>query len=795
MVVDDQPENIHILIENLEDQYEILFATSGDKALDIALSAEPPDLILLDIVMPGMDGYKVCARLKEHTRTRDIPIIFITASSLQEDEAKGLRMGAVDFIAKPFRMPIVEARINTALRLKQEMDDRMVLARSLEDLNRNLERRIQQKTRELERTYENLEASERKYRAIYENAIEGIFQTSTDGRMLSASPSLAQILGYESPDELISTVTDLARQLYVRSEDRTRFKRILEELGEISAFETQFRKKNGDIINVMISAKVLRDETGNTSLYQGFCIDITQRKRAEMALRESEAHLRTLIDTIPDLIWLKNPDGVFLSCNPKFERLFKIEEKNIIGKTDYDLVDKELAEFSIKSDRVAMDVGSPVMNEEEVTFADDGHKELLETVKTPMYDLDGRLIGVLGIARDITERKQAEEEKARMEDQYRQAQKVEAIGRLAGGVAHDLNNLLTPIIGFSEIMLDDFGPTDPRKRKIEQILQASFRARDLVHQLLAFSRKQPLKYMPVNISKVVTGFEKLLRRTIREDVEIRTILPPDVPFVMADIGQIEQVILNLAVNAADAMPDGGCLTIETAPAHLDADDAAESLEINPGEYILLCVGDTGCGLDEETRKHLFEPFFSTKGDQGTGMGLATVYGIVKQHGGGIQVVSEPGEGATFKIYLPAFTDIAVEDKADETAIAGQMGSETILLVEDDALVRDLARDLLARQGYTVLVAQSGADALTRMASTDSPIHLLMTDVIMPGMNGKELFARASEMRPDLKVLYMSGYSNKVLAHRGVLDEGIHFVQKPFTLHRLATSILEALEKD
>jgi PAS domain S-box-containing protein len=280
LVVDDQPENIHILIENLDEEYEIIFATNGEKALSFAFSKERPDLILLDIQMPGIDGYEVCTRLKTNADTRDIPVIFITASDQQEDETKGLLLGAVDFITKPFRLPIVEARINTALRLKEEMDRRMTLARELEDLNKNLELRIKEKTEELEQAHEHLKASERKFREIYANAIEGIFQTTRDGRLISVSPSFAQILGFESPEEVLATIRDITLQLYVHPEDRYRFKQIIEQHGEISGFETQFRKKNGAIIDVAISAKVIRDESGNFLHYQGFSVDVTEQKRA-----------------------------------------------------------------------------------------------------------------------------------------------------------------------------------------------------------------------------------------------------------------------------------------------------------------------------------------------------------------------------------------------------------------------------------------------------------------------------------------------------------------------------------
>jgi len=402
-----------------------------------------------------------------------------------------------------------------------------------------------------------------------------------------------------------------------------------------------------------------------------------------------------------------------------------------------------------------------------------------------------RMVG--NIITDITERLRVEAEKARIEEQYRQAQKVEAIGRLAGGVAHDLNNLLTPILGYGEMLLNDLTPDDRHKTALEQIVLAGSRARDLVHQLLAFGRKQTLKYRPVDLNLTIERFEGFLRRTIREDIEIEIHPAPSVRPVMADIGQIEQILMNLSVNAQDAMPEGGNLTLETDLADLDANYAARHPGVKPGEYVVLAVSDTGCGMNAETQKHIFEPFFSTKGEGGTGMGLATVYGIVKQHGGNIWVYSEAGKGTTFRIYLPVSGETGKAEQDGGMKPGDVRGSETILLVEDNEQVLATTREILEQLGYTVLVSGNGADALSILADHEGPIHLLLTDVVMPEMNGRALFARAAERHPGMKAVYMSGYSENVIAHRGVIEEGVVFLQKPFTVHGLGTKIREALE--
>ena len=522
--------------------------------------------------------------------------------------------------------------------------------------------------------------------------------------------------------------------------------------------------------------------------------EIAERLRVEDALSESETHLRSLIRTIPDLVWLKDINGVYLLCNSRFEDYFGAKEKDIVGKTDYDFVDKEQADFFRKNDHMAMKIGKSFRNEEYVTFANDGHQELLDTIKTPMYKNDGQLAGVLGIGRDITDQRKANEEKDRLEEKFHQAQKVESIGRLAGGVAHDLNNLLSPVIGYGEMLEEYFSPGDEHREYVEEILKAGFRARDLVQQLLAFSRKQTLEYKPLNLNEVIKGFKKLLNRTIREDIKIEFSLLPDIPIIMADIGQIEQVIMNLAVNAADSMQKGGKMTIETALTSLDENYVDTHEDVKVGNYVVLVVSDTGCGMEESVKSQIFEPFYSTKGDYGTGLGLATVYGIVKQHNGDILVTSKLGEGTTFKVFLPVSLKSGDKEGVEKKPVTDLRGSETILLVEDNKQVRELARNVLMQQGYDVIVAPNGAKALDIINKVDYQINLLLTDVIMPGINGKELFEKAAEMCPGLKVVFMSGYTGSVIALHGVLEDGQHFIQKPFSLQTLSLKVREALDE-
>ncbi len=401
-----------------------------------------------------------------------------------------------------------------------------------------------------------------------------------------------------------------------------------------------------------------------------------------------------------------------------------------------------------------------------------------------------------GFTTDITSRKQAEEEKKRLEEQFHQAQKLESVGRLAGGVAHDLNNLLAPILGYSELLLDEMSTRDANRRPLEEIANAGTRARSLVGQLLAFSRKQALQFQLIDLNQLLKDFESLLRRALREDIAIDWHPAGSLPKVQGDPGQLEQVVMNLAVNAQDAMPDGGRLIIETSRVELDENYAGKKRGVVPGAYVMLAVSDTGTGMDADAMEHIFEPFFTTKEkDKGTGLGLATSYGIVKQHGGNIWAYSEPGMGTTFRVYLPIAGETSKEPRGPlALSQKSERGFETILIVEDDPQVKTLTATMLQRMGYTVLTAENGQEALAVLQDCEDGIHLLLTDVIMPNMNGRKVFEQAARLFPGIKALYMSGYTDDVIAHHGVIDPDVDFIQKPFTAKALAAKVREVLDR-
>ena len=520
-----------------------------------------------------------------------------------------------------------------------------------------------------------------------------------------------------------------------------------------------------------------------------------RRKQAEEALLRSEAHLRTLLDTLPDLVWLKDSQGVYLSCNARFESFLGASEDDIVGKTDYAFFDRELADFFRANDAAAVTAGGPRVNEEEVTFASDGHKELLETIKTPMFDADGRLMGVLGIARDITMRRQQEKERVNLEAQLQQAQKMESVGRLAGGVAHDFNNMLGVIIGHADLLLDSLDPDTPLHADLTEIRNAGERSADLTRQLLAFARKQTVMPKVIDLNKTLAGMARMLERLIGEDISIEWLPGENIWPVKIDPGQIDQILANLCVNARDAIAGVGKVTIETANHVFDEASREERMEKVRGEYVMLAVRDNGCGMEAETMSHLFEPFFTTKElGKGTGLGLATVYGVVRQNDGLITVDSVPDQGTTFRVYLPRHLSRPAS-LADEGAEQhSRSGDETVLLVEDEPAILKMTKRMLQQEGYTVLEASTPGEAIRLANDHAGEIHLLLSDVVMPEMNGRDLVNGILPLFPQVKCLFMSGYTTDIIAHRGVIDEGVNFIQKPFSRSTLASKVREALER-
>ena len=521
--------------------------------------------------------------------------------------------------------------------------------------------------------------------------------------------------------------------------------------------------------------------------------NLRQRELTAGALQKSEDAFRKLFQNMMDgfavhEIILDDDGGPvdyrFLSVNPAFETLTGLTAEQTVGRRVLEVMpDLEPSWLEV--------YGKVALSGEPVRFENDS-KDLGKHFEVCAYSPEPGKFACVFV--DITERKRLEKEEIILAEQIQIAQKVESIGRLAGGMAHELNNLLAPILGYSEMLLNDFEPDDMRRESVDEILNAGSQARDLVQHLLAFGRRQMLEYRAVDLNETLIGLETMLKKIIREDIAIEIITSPDLPEIMADIGQIEEVVIDLSVNAQNAMPEGGRLTIETGLVDLDSSYSGLSRGVKQGPYVMFVVSDTGQGMDKETLDHIFEPFFTTKAELGSGLGLAKVYGIVKQHGGDVWAYSEPGNGTVFKVYLPAHTDGKPKVKATVSAGSCLTGSETIMLVEDNAQVRNLARAILERQGYKVLVAERGPEALLILESYEDKVQLLLTDVVMPEINGRDLFVKVAEKRPDMRVLFMSGYTHNVIAHHGVLYDDTDFIQKPFGVKDLALKVRQVLDR-
>jgi PAS domain S-box-containing protein len=502
---------------------------------------------------------------------------------------------------------------------------------------------------------------------------------------------------------------------------------------------------------------------------------ISARRNAESRLRDQREWLRVTLSSIEDAVIAGDLARVVTFMNPAAEAMTGWTLQRAAGMPldeVFQLVDKKPVEDHTLSDAILR--------------SRDGTTRQIELSAAPIRDEANKTTGSVLVFRDVTERKL-------LQEQFRQAQKMESIGQLAGGVAHDFNNLLTVILGYSEFAFTKAAGNDSLRDDLSQVKAAGERATSLVSQLLAFSRKQVLKPQVLDLNEVVARSERMIQRLIGEDVDLVSNTRSGLGHIVADSGQIEQIILNLAVNARDAMPHGGKLTIETANVELDENYARTHAEVVPGRYVLLAVSDTGHGMDADTQARIFEPFFTTKElGKGTGLGLSTVFGIVKQSGGHIWLYSEPGQGATFKIYLPRVDEDATPTGEIEAA-SSLNGLETILLVEDDEMVREFALAALQSYGYTVLAASSAATALELSRQHVGSISLVVTDVVMPGINGRNLGEQLTQLRPEMKVLYISGYTDNAIVHHGVLDAETAFLQKPFTPVALARKVREVLD--
>ncbi len=622
------------------------------------------------------------------------------------------------------------------------------------------------------------------YQDLVEQSLAGIYVLQ-DGRYAYVNPKLAEVFGYTVPEILameswIDLVFEEDRGL-VAEQVRKRFD------GEVKSTHYLYRgrKKDGTIID----AEVLGSSTilnGRLAIV-GTLIDVTERRRGNEALREGEERFRNAFEHTHVPMVLTDLDHRFVRANRAFADMFGYTESEILKLSMPAITHPEHLAESVERRQALLNGESQFFHMEKRYLHKSGRVLWGLTNVSLIRDATGRPQQYFGQLQDITEWKLAEE-------QFRQAQKMEAIGQLAGGVAHDFNNLLTIICGYSELLLRGVPTSDSRRGQIEQICRAGERAAMLTRQLLTFSRKQVIEPKVLDLNAGVTDAEKMLRRLLGEDISLATVLAQNLPRVKVDPGQLEQVILNLCVNARDAMPKGGHLTIETAAQELDEEYARAHLGVEAGRFAMLAVSDSGCGMDEATKSRIFEPFFTTKEvGKGTGLGLSTVFGIVKQAKGHVWVYSEVGQGTTFKIYLPVIEHAVTNGAPIGPVSAAPGGNEVVLLLEDDAAVRGFARAALEAKGYRVLEAGRATEALRILQAHDGPVDLLVTDVVMPEMGGRDAAERAKALRPDLGVLYVSGYTDDAVIRHGVLVSGTAFLQKPFAAVSLTNKVREVLD--
>jgi len=655
--------------------------------------------------------------------------------------------------------------------------------------------KLEKEASELKQTIESLRGSESKFHTFFGNSLDALFITMPDGRILEANPAACRMFGY-TEEELIQG----GRNLVVALDD-PRLPPALEERRLTGKFigELTFKLKDGTRFPAEISSVIFksREDDERVSI---IIRDIQWRKAAEQALRESEERFRFLTETVSDIIWTVDLNLSTTYVSPSIERVlgFTPEERKrqrveeVLTPQSLKLIQVLFAEELGKEKDKSLDPGRSMTIEVEY-YRKDGSTVWLENAMKWIRDKKGAIIGIHGVSRDISERKKAQIERDKLHAQLIQAQKMESVGRLAGGVAHDFNNMLGVILGRVEMILMGMKPGDSSFEDLEEIQKAARRSADLTRQLLAFARRQAIAPKVLDLNDVVDGMLSMLRRLIGEDIDL--VWHPDTRIwpVKMDPAQVDQILTNLCVNAKDAIAGSGTVTIETENLILDDVYCEKHAGSKPGQYVLLAVSDDGCGMDKETQSHLFEPFFTTKEvGKGTGLGLATVYGIVKQNNGHVDFQSDRGQGTTFRIYIPKNEGDVVKEAAAGSTEKPMGRGETILLVEDEPGILAMGKTMLERLGYAVFSTSDPYYALDLAKKHSGKFHLLMTDVVMPKMSGKDLAEQVKVLNPKIKILFMSGYTADVIVHHGAIDGGTRFIQKPFSMKDLSAAMQQAL---
>jgi PAS domain S-box-containing protein len=829
LIVDDDPRGTELLVQRLDGQgFELSAAGSGAEALQIA-AAECPDVILLDVMMPEMDGIEVCRRLKASAELRMIPVILVTAMDRDEDVVRGLDAGAADYVTKPINLVLLVARLRSAMRLRSSY---AALARMNDCLQAEIVER-QNAERLLLRRNTLLGAMNQ----VFEKALA----CESDGDVIRAGLLVAQELtgsplGYvgelSDPGHYeirVMSVPDwqagslATRKVATVNRDmaiRGIWGKVLEEGRSVLTNEPASHpdcagippghwpitallavplKRDGQTIGMIALANKeagydASDQEMMESLAVAF-VEALMRKRAEETLREREERFRNIVQNASEVIYTLSPDGIVTFISPAWTTTLGWDVAAIEGKSYLPLVHPDdLAECRSFVQRV-LATGTAEKGLCYRIRHKDGSWRWATAALSVVKDKQGNPLYCVGVGEDITERKRVGEELRKKEEELRQSQKLEAVGLLAGGIAHEFNNLLQAIGGYAECAREGLTPREQRYQDLQQIIKAADRAAMLTRQLLGFSRRCVLQPRNVDPNSVVTDLAKLLRPLIGERIVLTLVLTENAAAVFGDPGELQQVLLNLCLNARDAMPEGGQLVIKTDLVMLSEPFSDPRFRIRPGRHVVFGVTDTGCGISPEVQQHIFEPFFTTKElGKGTGLGLAMVYGLVQQHQGAIHVYSEPGKGTSFKLYLPAVARSTPGKPVEgPPRVAG--GKETILVAEDDPLVRRLAVRILTAAGYQVLTASDGAEALRVFAEHRQDISLVVMDAIMPKLTGHEVYRRIKAQHPSARVIFVSGYDRETGQSQPLFRENLRLVEKPFDADTLLRSVREALDEE
>ena len=759
VLVDDE-KSIRVTLGTLleKEGHDVWTAGNGEEAREL-FAASRFDVLVTDVVMPRINGLDLLSEIRELDPC--VEVVLITGAPSLDTTIRALQGGAFDYLPKPVTGRAICTVVERAAQAKKLKDEN---SRLQEVYTYKLEETVQERTCALQE-------SERKYRASIEHAPFAIFILNRKGQFMEANRAAVALTGFSEAELRSMTIFDLsAPDAEAALAD---FKALLRE-GRVSS-ERPILRKDGTEILISVDVNRIQDDR-----FIGFCSDITERRRSE----EERQRLLTAFQQTAESIMVTDAKGSIQFVNPAFEATTGFCSQEVIERNPRFLKSGKHDASFYEALWETIEAGG-VWSGRFVNRRKDGREYTAEATISPVRSAAGKIVSHVGVLRDISAQLD-------VEAQLVQAQKMESVGRLAGGIAHDFNNLLTVIHGNCSLLSGRFDQSDPLKRHLEEITNAVHKAAGLTRKLLAFSRRQILQPEILNLNAVVEDITRMLGRLIGEDIELMTRYGPELGNVKADPVQIEQAILNLVINARDAMPSGGELIIETANLGPDGETAAPHSDAAPGSYVMLAISDTGCGMDEETRRQAFEPFFTTKeGDKGTGLGLSIVYGIVKQSGGHIDLISQPEKGAAFKMLFPRVEAALEPAPRPKPALGAVTGSETILIVEDHDSTRELEAEILERLGYKVLKAGSGSEALS-LSKLAASVDLLLSDVVMPGGSGLQVAEAFGRVNPKMKVIYASGHADDILASHDLLEKGEAFLQKPFGPEDLARKVREVL---